>query len=140
MPANPAIPLLQATAPVDSSLCDIKTPQDILDLVAENMVADSQAVFTAINNGIYFGATEPTGDNFGKLWVKSTGGGPSNPRGVGIVVNGSYVILPIPADAAVSVNDVPPGAILINSSSTVPDGYNTYPGTPPVGSIYIIKT
>lgn len=139
MPSNPSIPLLQATVSVDTTLCDIKTPQDILDLVAENMVADSQAVLAAINNGIYFGTTEPTGDNFGKLWVKSTGTGPENPRGLGMVVNGQYIIIPIPQDEQVVDPIVPPGVIAIWNSTTPPSGWGLFPGTPPVGQIYISK-
>lgn len=138
MPSNPAIPLLQATVSVDTTLCDIKSPQDILDLVAENMVADSQAVLAAINNGIYFGATEPTGDNFGKLWVKSTGGGEANPRGLGLVVNGEYTIIPIVADQA-NTNQIRSGDIIISGSTTAPEGWSIYPGTPPVGAAWIVK-
>lgn len=123
---------------VGETLCDIKSPQDIVDLIVENVVANSQAVLAAINNGIYFGATEPTGDNFGKLWVKSTGTGPENPRGLGLVVNGAYVIIPIPADAQ-SEDDVPQGGIIIWPSNTAPTGWSIFPGSPPVGQSYIVK-
>lgn len=124
---------------VGETLCDIKSPQDILDLVAENMVADSQAVLAAINNGIYFGPTEPTGDNFGKLWVRGTGsGGVAKPRGVALVVQGQYVFIPIPADAEPD-NAIPSGFIGIWPSATAPTGWSIFPGTPPVGVSYITK-
>lgn len=138
MPSNPQIPLVQAIAVVGETLCDIKSPQDILDLVAENMVADSQAVLAAINNGIYFGVTEPTGDNFGKLWVKSTGTGPENPRGLGLVVNGQYTIIPIVADQ-VNTDEIRSGDIIISGSTTAPPGWSIYPGSPPVGAAWIVK-
>lgn len=136
MPSNPQIPLVQATVRVDLTLCDIESPQDILDLVAENMVADSQAVLAAINSGIVFSPNPPTGDNFGKLWVKTTGGGSTDPRGIGIVINGSYTIIPIPADQDLLLG-VPSGGIIIWPGDSAPEGWQIYAGTPPVGSSYI---
>lgn len=136
MPESPQIPLVQAIARVDLTLCDVKNIQDILDLVVENIVADTQAVLSAINNGIIFSPTEPTGNNFGKLWVKTTGGGSTDPRGVGIVVSGSYVIIPIPADQDALIG-VPSGGIIIWPNTTPPVGWTTFAGTPPVGASYI---
>lgn len=130
------IPLQQATALADASLCDIKSVQDILDLVVENIVANSQAVLAAINSGIIFSPTEPTGDNFGKLWVKTTGGGSSDPRGIGVVIGGSYTIIPIPADQDLLLG-VPSGGIIIWPGDSAPEGWQIYAGTPPVGSSYI---
>ncbi len=141
MPANPLVPLIPARVPVGISLCDIKSPQDIVDLITDNVNVDSQAFFDALNSGIVFSATEPTGDNKGKLWVKTTGGGVENPRGVGIVVDGNYVIIPIPADADIP-EPVPTGLVaLLQNGTTIPEGWTTFSGpTPPTGLFYIIKS
>lgn len=137
MPDDPMIPLQQATALADASLCDIKSIQDILDLVVENIVANSQAVLAAIDNGVVFSPTAPTGNNFGKLWVKTTGGGVTDPRGVGIVLanTGAYSIIPVPQDQNTGV---PSGFIGIWPNSTPPAGWTQFgSASPPVGNIYI---
>lgn len=136
MPDNPTLPLTQATASVDASLCDIKSSQDILDLVVENVVVLYSALASAVNSQVIFSPTAPTGDNFGKIWVKTTGGGSSDPRGIGIVVNGSYTIIPIPADQDLLLG-VPSGGIIIWPGDSAPEGWQIYAGTPPVGSSYI---
>lgn len=136
MPDNPTLPLTQATASVDASLCDIESSQDILDLVVENVVVLYSALASAVNSQVIFSPTPPTGDNFGKIWVKTTGGGSADPRGVGIVVNGQYVLIPIPADQDALIG-VPSGGIIIWPNTTPPAGWTTFAGTPPVGASYI---
>lgn len=138
MPEQAQIPLQQATASVDASFCDFKTVQDWLDFFVENIVANATSFFDAIDSGIIFSPTAPTGNDFGKLWVKTTGGGVSDPRGVGIVIDGSYVIIPIPQDAVPPVG-VPPGGIIMWGSATAPEGWSIFPGTPPVGTSYIVR-
>lgn len=122
MPEFPSIPLVQAQASVDADFCRFRTVQDWLDFFVENIVGDGSSITTQVR--LSFSPSEPTGDDFGDLWVKETGGGSANPRGVGLLIDGEYVIIPIPEDAAAPVNQIPTGAIMFYPTGTVPEGWS----------------
>lgn len=98
-----------------------------MNLVVGNAVGDGQAV--AFTTEVIYSPSQPTGDNFGKLWVKTTGNGPSNPRGVGILIDGEYVIIPIPEDAEPPPQQVPTGGIILFPNSSTPEGWASISST-----------
>lgn len=138
MPESPFLPLIQAAARVDASLCDWTNQQDVIDTMAETLAVDANSLLTALNTGVVFSSTEPTGADFGKLWVKATG----TPRGIGLVIDGEYVIIPIPEDADIP-DPFPSGGIVIYPDGSVPEGWLSFStsGMPslPSGYQYISK-
>lgn len=125
MPESPQIPLVVANPSVDASFCDFQQPIDLLNFVAANTVADAASLANLISTQVVYSPTEPQGAQRGLLWVKT---GPGVPHGVGILVNGAYVIIPIPADAEED-NVVPSGVVVAFLGSTVPEGWTTFDGT-----------
>lgn len=136
MPDSPFLPLVAANPVADVSLCDLRSARDIVDLVVENAGVDAQSLLNAFNSGIVFSNTEPVGNDFGKVWVKTTG----TPRGIGIVVDGAYVIIPIPADVEPPPSEIPQGGIILYGTGTPPDGWgSTGISGAPSGYQWIIK-
>lgn len=145
MPENPQIPLKKLNPSVDASFCDFKTPDDQLNFFVENIVGDGQAIASLFTNDVVYSPTEPVGAQRGKLWVKQTG---TVPLGVGILVGGEYVIIPIPRDQE-KPQAVPAGTIVVwTGSGSLPEGWGSYPqsaatalGLPTLtGAQYIIKS
>lgn len=121
MPSSPQIPLKAVSASVDAQFCDFKTVQQWLDFFVANIVADGQAIATLFTNDVVYSPTEPQGAQRGKLWVKESGG---KPRGVGLLIDGEYVIIPIPADEEADT-DVPNGIVVPwAGSGSAPEGWS----------------
>lgn len=106
---------------MDASLCDLDSPQAIVSLNARHLAVDASGI--DLSAPITFSPSEPTGADIGDLWVKEEGGGVGNPRGIGIRVNGEYVIIPIPADQTPPEPAIPSGAIIYYPEGPVPSGW-----------------
>jgi hypothetical protein len=125
MPEAPQIPLIVATPSVDASFCDFQQPIDLLNFFAANIVADAASLANLISTQVVYSPTEPQGAQRGLLWVKT---GPGQPPGVGILVNGSYVLIS-PVEEDIDFDGVPSNVVVPFLGTEIPEGWVAFNGT-----------